>query len=75
MPDAVDATAEIHCAMDWIVDLVLAMQQTIAGATDSIHLLASVHALSSRVGGAKEFIMYIGAGAILIIILIVLFLR
>jgi len=40
-----------------------------------MHSLASVHALFSRVGGAKEFTMYIGAGAILIIILIVLFLR
>jgi len=40
-----------------------------------MHRVASVHAPFSRVGGAKEFIMYIGGGAILIIILIVLFLR
>jgi len=61
--------------MDPMVDLVLAGQQTIARATDSMHRVASVHAPFSRVGGAKEFIMYIGGGAILIIILIVLFLR
>ncbi len=64
-----------HTSMEPIAALMFAGSQTVAGAADSIHSLASAHVLFSRTGGAKEFIMYIGAGAILIIILIVLFLR
>ena len=55
--------------------LVLAMQRTAAPAIDLMHPLAYVSAPCTRVCGAKEFIMYIGAGAILVIILIFLFLR
>ena len=55
--------------------IVLLVAQTAACANVQMKSLTRAWVLSQRVGDAMEILMYIGGGALLIIILLVLFLR